>query len=128
MVAEGVHAILIKVACLGLTPAAHLGKSLAELKQHLMRLEETYGCNACGEGGEFETLTLDCPAFSLGHIELQARSPLHCFLGVCAALLIRRTGSAHQALSCLRPSFARQCTRTTATAKVPAGLQSCPCQ
>lgn len=24
---------------------------------------EKYGCHICGEGGEFETFTLDCPLF-----------------------------------------------------------------
>lgn len=27
-----------------------------------------YGCNICGEGGEFESLTLDCPLFKHGRI------------------------------------------------------------
>jgi diphthamide synthase (EF-2-diphthine--ammonia ligase) len=24
---------------------------------------DEYGCHPCGEGGEYETLTLDCPLF-----------------------------------------------------------------
>ncbi len=55
--------ILIKVACFGLKPEKHLGKSLAEMRSHLKELEEKYGCNVCGEGGEYESLTLDCPLF-----------------------------------------------------------------
>lgn len=31
-----------------------------------------YGCNVCGEGGEYETLTLDCPIFRRGSISLDA--------------------------------------------------------
>lgn len=31
-----------------------------------------YGSNVCGEGGEYESLTLDCPLFSRAHIQLQA--------------------------------------------------------
>jgi hypothetical protein len=31
-----------------------------------------YGCNVCGEGGEYETLTLDCSLFELGSIVLDA--------------------------------------------------------
>ena len=66
--------MLVKVACLGLQPRKHLGRSLAEVHTTLLALEDTYGCNACGEGGEFETLTLDCPAFEHGRIELQVRA------------------------------------------------------
>ena len=35
-----------------------------------------YGCNICGEGGEFETLTLDCPVFRQASIVLDAWQPL----------------------------------------------------
>ena len=31
-----------------------------------------YGCNICGEGGEYETLTLDCPMFRRASIVLDA--------------------------------------------------------
>ncbi|KAI8825669.1 ATP-binding protein [Fimicolochytrium jonesii] len=62
MIASGLHSILIKVACMGLTPK-HLGQSLAEVHPHLLRLNERYGAHVCGEGGEFETFTLDCPLF-----------------------------------------------------------------
>ena len=31
-----------------------------------------FGCNICGEGGEYETLTLDCPLFTHGRILLEA--------------------------------------------------------
>ena len=75
MVSEGVHAILIKVASLGLN-ASHLGRPLEELMPHLLELEAQYGCNACGEGGEFETLTLDCPAFVHGRIEIEVHGLL----------------------------------------------------
>ena len=63
MVSAQINAILIKVAALGLTPEKHLGKSIRELKDFLISLESKYGCNPCGEGGEYETLTLDCPLF-----------------------------------------------------------------
>lgn len=29
-----------------------------------------YSCNVCGEGGEYETLTLDCPLFTAARIVL----------------------------------------------------------
>ena len=57
----------VKVACLGLT-SAHLGLSLAEMGPHLSKLAAKYGVNVCGEGGEFETFTLNCPLFRQGFI------------------------------------------------------------
>lgn len=59
----GIHAILIKVAALGLEPHKHLGKTLAEIYDHMIAMEKKYGLNVCGEGGEYETATLDCPLF-----------------------------------------------------------------
>lgn len=58
-----VHAIIIKVAALGLVPDRHLGKSLREIQPHLIKMRDKYGLNVCGEGGEYETFTLDCPLF-----------------------------------------------------------------
>ncbi|XP_063697230.1 uncharacterized protein LOC134828168 [Culicoides brevitarsis] len=57
-----IEAILIKVAALGLMPN-HLGKSLSEMKSHLLAMHDKYTLNVCGEGGEYETFTLDCPLF-----------------------------------------------------------------
>lgn len=62
MVDGGMNAILIKVASFGLGKK-HLGKSLTELKEYLLDMEEKYGNHCCGEGGEFESLTLDCPLY-----------------------------------------------------------------
>ncbi len=57
------HAILIKVASLGLTSRRHLGKSVTSLMDNFEGMREKFGLNVCGEGGEYETLTLDCPLF-----------------------------------------------------------------
>ncbi|CCL99449.1 uncharacterized protein FIBRA_01467 [Fibroporia radiculosa] len=62
MIEAGMEAILIKVAGIGLT-VKHLGKNLAEMQQTLLKLNDLYGSHICGEGGEYETLTLDCPLF-----------------------------------------------------------------
>jgi diphthine-ammonia ligase len=62
MIEGQMNAILIKVASYGLGKK-HLGKSLAELRPHLLKLQEDFGGHCCGEGGEFESLTLDCPLF-----------------------------------------------------------------
>ncbi|XP_030768163.1 diphthine--ammonia ligase [Sitophilus oryzae] len=58
-----VDAIVIKVAALGLEPKKHLGHSLSQLQPYLLSMHEKYGINVCGEGGEYESLTLDCPLF-----------------------------------------------------------------
>ncbi|CAH1636971.1 unnamed protein product [Spodoptera littoralis] len=63
MIASGVEAIIIKVAALGLDPRIHLGMSLRDIQPHLLVMQEKYGLNVCGEGGEYETFTLDCPLF-----------------------------------------------------------------
>ena len=63
MIDAGIEAILIKVAVLGLEPSKHLGKTIAQMYDELCSLKEKFGINVCGEGGEYETLTLDCPLF-----------------------------------------------------------------
>ncbi|KAM8921626.1 diphthine--ammonia ligase [Pelodytes ibericus] len=63
MISHGLQAILIKVAAFGLEPDKHLGRTLEEMRPHLMKLSVQYGINVCGEGGEYETLTLDCSLF-----------------------------------------------------------------
>lgn len=63
MIDDGIEAILIKTAVMGLEPDKHLGKTLKEMKDTLIQLKEKYGINVCGEGGEYETLTLNCPLF-----------------------------------------------------------------
>ncbi|XP_002521986.2 diphthine--ammonia ligase [Ricinus communis] len=70
MITNGIVAITVKVAAMGLDPAKHLGKEIAFLKPHLHKLKELYGINVCGEGGEYETLTLDCPLFVNARIVL----------------------------------------------------------
>lgn len=63
MISAGVDAVLVKVAGAGLEPHKHLGKSLAALQPTLMRLHEQFGLDVCGEGGEYESLVLDCSVF-----------------------------------------------------------------
>ncbi|CAG8624142.1 5873_t:CDS:10, partial [Funneliformis mosseae] len=62
MINAGINAILIKVAAIGLK-TTHLGKSIAQLYPYLCDLNEKYDVHICGEGGEYETFTLDCPLF-----------------------------------------------------------------
>ncbi|XP_062863462.1 diphthine--ammonia ligase [Trichomycterus rosablanca] len=63
MISCGLEAILIKVAAYGLDPGTHLGKTLAEMESYLHQLSKKYGVHICGEGGEYETFTIDCPLF-----------------------------------------------------------------
>ncbi|KAK0158772.1 hypothetical protein PV328_009726 [Microctonus aethiopoides] len=62
MIECSMNAVLIKVACQGLEPK-HLGKSISDMQHNLHILSDMYGVNVCGEGGEYETFTLDCPLF-----------------------------------------------------------------
>ncbi|XP_060790585.1 diphthine--ammonia ligase isoform X2 [Neoarius graeffei] len=63
MISSGLEAFLIKVAAYGLNPGTHLGKTLVEMEPYLHQLSEKYGVHICGEGGEYETFTTDCPLF-----------------------------------------------------------------
>jgi diphthine-ammonia ligase len=62
MVASEVDAILVKVAAAGLG-ARHIGQPIHAVRPHLEAMHHKYGLNVCGEGGEYETLTRDCPLF-----------------------------------------------------------------
>lgn len=62
IIASGLDARIIKVAGIGLDQS-HLGKSLAECRTHLLKLNQIYGLHPCGEGGEYETMVFDGPIF-----------------------------------------------------------------
>ncbi|KAK4053608.1 hypothetical protein OIO90_003847 [Microbotryomycetes sp. JL221] len=62
MVDAGMDSVLVKVAGAGLR-VDHLGKSLAQMQPILHSLNEKYQLHVCGEGGEYETFTVDCPLF-----------------------------------------------------------------
>lgn len=71
MVGAGVDALLVKIAAFGLGKDM-LGKTLAEARDKLQQLSKEYGCHACGEGGEYETLTLDLPClFRYARLEIE---------------------------------------------------------
>lgn len=76
MIDADINAILVKVASLGLLPR-HLGKSLSEMQPVLKSLNSKYGVHICGEGGEFETLTLDCPLFEYKRLVLDETEIVH---------------------------------------------------
>ena len=62
MIASSMNCVIFKTACMGLD-SKHLGLSLSEIAPHLENLRKKYGIHVCGEGGEYETITLDCPLF-----------------------------------------------------------------
>ncbi|CAG8434269.1 1768_t:CDS:10 [Ambispora gerdemannii] len=76
MIETRVDAILIKVAAIGLKPS-HLGKSISEMYQHLCYLNEKYDVHVCGEGGEYETFTLNCPLFSKRIVVQETETIVH---------------------------------------------------
>uniref|UniRef100_A0A8C2F253 Diphthine--ammonia ligase n=1 Tax=Cyprinus carpio TaxID=7962 RepID=A0A8C2F253_CYPCA len=52
IISSDLHAVVIKVAAYG-----------GDYKSGLWQLSEKYGVHICGEGGEYETFTVDCPLF-----------------------------------------------------------------
>ncbi len=62
MIAAGIHAVLVKISGGGLE-SKHLGKDLGSLYPVFQRLHERFGLDVCGEGGEYESIVLDCPIF-----------------------------------------------------------------
>uniref|UniRef100_A0A3Q2QYS5 Diphthine--ammonia ligase n=1 Tax=Fundulus heteroclitus TaxID=8078 RepID=A0A3Q2QYS5_FUNHE len=77
MIKSDLHAILIKVAAFGLDPEKHLGKSLGDMQPYLKQLSNKYGVHICGEGGEYETFTLDCPLFKKKIVIDEAETVIH---------------------------------------------------
>lgn len=63
MIDDNFNAILIKVACIGLGKS-DVGKSIKEMQPKLRLLQQQYQVNICGEGGEYESLVLDCPLYT----------------------------------------------------------------
>ena len=64
MLKEGFEIMITAVAADGFDES-WLGRIIDEkCLQDLIELNKKHGINVCGEGGEFETLVLDCPLFS----------------------------------------------------------------
>ncbi|KAF9400841.1 ATP binding domain 4, partial [Podila epigama] len=62
MAQAGVNAVLIKIAAMGLKKQ-HLGRSIGDMFPYLCQMNQEFDLHICGEGGEYETITLDCPLF-----------------------------------------------------------------
>lgn len=94
MIASGMEAVLIKTAVVGLGQV-DLGRSLSQMRDKLFSLKEKYEINVCGEGGEFESLTLDCPLFKKRRLVIeQADVVMHKFNDISPVvyLKIRKLG------------------------------------
>ena len=64
MIQDGIIAVLVRAACPpGLKPHKHLNKTLQELQPHFLLLNQRYQFHVCGEGGEYESLVVDCPLY-----------------------------------------------------------------
>ena len=64
MIDSGIEALLIKTAALGLDPRQYLGQKIDQsLLKKLIESNEKYQLNVCGEGGEYESMTIGCPMF-----------------------------------------------------------------
>jgi len=62
MIDNNMNSVLIKVCTMGLDKN-DLMKSISQMREKLFKLEEKFFVNVCGEGGEYESLTLDCPLY-----------------------------------------------------------------
>jgi diphthine-ammonia ligase len=66
MLQEGIEAVLVKTACPpGLIPSKHLNNTLGSLYYSGLfeKLHERFHFHYCGEGGEYESLVVDCPLY-----------------------------------------------------------------
>ncbi|CAA7259881.1 unnamed protein product [Cyclocybe aegerita] len=88
MIQGGMEVVLIKVAGIGLT-ASHLGKTLAQMQPTLIKLNTLYGSHICGEGGEYESLTLDCPIFKQRINLIDAETVIHSDNGFATVAFLR---------------------------------------
>ena len=62
MIDSEMDAKIVKTCSMGLKQE-HLGKSISELHSSFRQFHDQFGFNICGEGGEYESVVLDCPLF-----------------------------------------------------------------
>ncbi|MBD3259359.1 diphthine--ammonia ligase, partial [Candidatus Woesearchaeota archaeon] len=63
IISKKFHVIISSIACDGLTKDL-LGKRIdTDMIRRFIELNKEIGINTAGEGGEYETLVLDCPMF-----------------------------------------------------------------
>lgn len=81
------NSVLIKTCAYGLGKE-DLMKSIKELQPKIMKLSKQQELNICGEGGEYESLTLDCPLYKKKINVLEFDTIIHskdAFMEVCYA-------------------------------------------
>ena len=71
MIKFGVEAKVVKTAAKGTGPTTCIN-TIESLEYYFSTLNEKYGFNICGEGGEYETVVTDCPLFTHGKISHKA--------------------------------------------------------
>jgi diphthine-ammonia ligase len=71
MIQNNFEAVLVKVCSMGLD-AYHLGKTIADCRDYFLKLDKDFGFHVCGEGGEYESIVLDCPLYTKGKLVLDA--------------------------------------------------------
>lgn len=62
MVDYGIEAVLVKIAS-PLIPKTFLCKDISDVYAFLTSIKTRWEVNYCGEGGEYETITLNCPYY-----------------------------------------------------------------
>lgn len=73
-----VGAILVKTASMGLCPRVWLGRTLQSAAPTLAELHDLCGAHMAGEGGEFETIVLNCPL--MPHTALRVTALRRCIV------------------------------------------------
>eukprot|EP00698_Gefionella_okellyi_P018341 TRINITY_DN5488_c0_g1_i1.p1 TRINITY_DN5488_c0_g1~~TRINITY_DN5488_c0_g1_i1.p1 ORF type:complete len:614 (-),score=150.96 TRINITY_DN5488_c0_g1_i1:641-2482(-) len=84
----GLQAVLIKVAAMGLAPK-HLGSTTTQLMPYLFKLNDQFGLHVAGEGGEYESLVLDCPLFCKRIIIDEPETVIHSNDGIMQVAYLR---------------------------------------
>ncbi|PHJ26074.1 atp-binding domain-containing protein [Cystoisospora suis] len=85
----GLDAVVVKTAAWGLGKQ-HLGKTIRYLAPQLKKLHKDIGLHQCGEGGEYETLVVDCPRFEKEAIFIEKwRYLVHCEDAYAPVLLLQ---------------------------------------
>ena len=62
MIDNEMHSVIIKTCAYGLD-RNDLLKPIKFLQPKIVKLAQQFELNICGEGGEYESLTLDCPLY-----------------------------------------------------------------
>lgn len=77
IIEAGIRAVVVATAAEGLG-REHLGMAVdAAFASEMERLHERYGINQCGEGGEYETYTLDSPLHTFALEIVESRTTGH---------------------------------------------------